>query len=199
MSCLTRGCCDCGTLLHPNNSTAFLSCFLITQLVLFGRYFEFFVSFGVVAGRTSVYPLIFHSTTAKNANEYFHLFIYSLFCYFVYANVVVPPLRFPPSDLAPRGRKMPVSMNHSCLPNVSLDWLVLFLLRWRDYWARFEKFIRDLLKVNEAVFVVTGPLWLPHKAKGGWVMAHPMIGGSQTYIVVIVIIISVTACNCIDN
>ena len=37
--------------------------------------------------------------------------------------------------------------------------------------------MRDLVHANEAVFIITGPLWLPHKEKGGqWVMTHPMIG-----------------------
>ena len=47
----------------------------------------------------------------------------------------------------------------------------------RDYWARFEKFVRDLAKVSAAVFVTTGPLWLPErKAEGKYMMKYPMIG-----------------------
>ena len=47
----------------------------------------------------------------------------------------------------------------------------------RDYWARFEKFVRDLVKVSAAVFVTTGPLWLPErKAEGKYVMKYPLIG-----------------------
>jgi DNA/RNA endonuclease G (NUC1) len=36
----------------------------------------------------------------------------------------------------------------------------------RDYWARLEKFIRDLTKRYDEVFVVTGPLFLPRPAPG---------------------------------
>jgi hypothetical protein len=33
----------------------------------------------------------------------------------------------------------------------------------RDYWARFEKFVRDLTRIGTAVYVVTGPLFLPRR------------------------------------
>lgn len=33
----------------------------------------------------------------------------------------------------------------------------------RDYWARFEKFVRDLTRVGVAVYIVTGPLYLPRR------------------------------------
>eukprot|EP00210_Caulerpa_lentillifera_P008231 g7858.t2 len=47
----------------------------------------------------------------------------------------------------------------------------------QDYWARFEKFTRDLVKLSSAVFIVTGPLWMPTKQKSGqYVMNYPMIG-----------------------
>lgn len=47
----------------------------------------------------------------------------------------------------------------------------------RDYWARFEKFARDLIKKHKAVYIVTGPLWLPEKNnRGQYIMSHPMIG-----------------------
>jgi DNA/RNA endonuclease G (NUC1) len=47
----------------------------------------------------------------------------------------------------------------------------------RDYWARFEKFVRDLSWSCEDVWVITGPLYLPQRSgAGGWAMSHPMIG-----------------------
>lgn len=49
----------------------------------------------------------------------------------------------------------------------------------RDYWARFEKFVKDTVKISDGVFIVTGPLWLPQpdgRGTGKWEMRHPMIG-----------------------
>eukprot|EP00775_Hariotina_reticulata_P011483 gene11483-11627_t len=47
----------------------------------------------------------------------------------------------------------------------------------RDYWARFEKFVKDVAKVSDGVFIVTGPLWLPQPdGRGKWEMRHPVIG-----------------------
>ncbi|KAI3428702.1 hypothetical protein D9Q98_007526 [Chlorella vulgaris] len=50
----------------------------------------------------------------------------------------------------------------------------------RDYWARFERFVQDLSRRCDDVWVVTGPLYLPQPAPGGapgtYVMNHPMIG-----------------------
>ncbi|GMH42333.1 hypothetical protein BSKO_10252 [Bryopsis sp. KO-2023] len=48
----------------------------------------------------------------------------------------------------------------------------------RDYWARFEKFVKDLMKFSTAVYVVTGPLWLPKMDKKSkkWTMQYPLIG-----------------------
>jgi hypothetical protein len=47
----------------------------------------------------------------------------------------------------------------------------------RDYWARFEKFVKDLIKVADEVLVATGPLYLPAKgANGGWQAQHQLIG-----------------------
>ncbi|KAI9209331.1 uncharacterized protein BJ171DRAFT_115704 [Polychytrium aggregatum] len=37
----------------------------------------------------------------------------------------------------------------------------------RGYWAYFEKFVRDLTKTFDDVYVVTGPLYLPHKGSDG--------------------------------
>ncbi|KAL4428150.1 hypothetical protein ABPG75_002239 [Micractinium tetrahymenae] len=53
----------------------------------------------------------------------------------------------------------------------------------RDYWARFERFVQDLCKRCDDVYIITGPLFLPQRsgatqANGapGFVMQHPMIG-----------------------
>lgn len=47
----------------------------------------------------------------------------------------------------------------------------------RDYWARFEKFVKDLNKKADEVFVVTGPLFLPKKDEGGkYHMDYQMLG-----------------------
>ena len=49
----------------------------------------------------------------------------------------------------------------------------------RDYWERFERFVRDCAKRADSVVVVTGPLWIPRPdGDGKWVMQHPCIGGS---------------------
>mmetsp|Transcript_1435 Transcript_1435/g.4274 ORF Transcript_1435/g.4274 Transcript_1435/m.4274 type:complete len:410 (-) Transcript_1435:16-1245(-) len=46
----------------------------------------------------------------------------------------------------------------------------------RDYWARFEHFVKGLTNTCEEVFVVTGPLFLPKLTSRGYTMAYPMIG-----------------------
>ncbi|KAI8471792.1 MAG: DNA/RNA non-specific endonuclease [Monoraphidium minutum] len=52
----------------------------------------------------------------------------------------------------------------------------------RDYWARFEKFVKDVVRRSDGVYVVTGPLYLPGPdadaaaGKPGWRMSYPMIG-----------------------
>ena len=41
----------------------------------------------------------------------------------------------------------------------------------RDYWNRLEMFVRRLSKTHDDVFVVTGPLFLPHQSpneRGKW-------------------------------
>jgi len=49
----------------------------------------------------------------------------------------------------------------------------------RDYWARVEKYVRDLVKSNDVVTVVTGPLWVPVRDEdGAWRVTHGMIGDS---------------------
>lgn len=35
----------------------------------------------------------------------------------------------------------------------------------RDYWARFEKFVRDLSKTCKMVYIVSGPLYLPRRRR----------------------------------
>lgn len=49
----------------------------------------------------------------------------------------------------------------------------------RDYWARFEKFVQDLVNSHNAVWVVTGPLFLPTPTapdKSRWSMIYPVLG-----------------------
>ncbi|GIL80059.1 hypothetical protein Vretimale_12871 [Volvox reticuliferus] len=58
----------------------------------------------------------------------------------------------------------------------------------RDYWARFERFVKDLTYASADVYIITGPLWLPTQAqsqeavdkggsKGGkWTLVHDWIG-----------------------
>jgi DNA/RNA endonuclease G (NUC1) len=43
----------------------------------------------------------------------------------------------------------------------------------RSYWARFEKFVRDLGAEWDDVWVVTGPLFLPTRNRLGCVSAPP--------------------------
>ena len=51
----------------------------------------------------------------------------------------------------------------------------------RDYWERFERFVRDLTKKgSDDVYVVTGPLWMPRPdGDGKWIMQHPCIGEGE--------------------
>ena len=47
----------------------------------------------------------------------------------------------------------------------------------RDYWSRFEQFVRGLTKRCKECRVITGPLWMPSLgADGKWYMRHAMIG-----------------------
>ncbi|KAK9821107.1 hypothetical protein WJX81_006169 [Elliptochloris bilobata] len=46
----------------------------------------------------------------------------------------------------------------------------------RDYWARFERFIKQLTHTCDDVYVLTGPLYLPQRTPQGYMMQHPMIG-----------------------
>lgn len=47
----------------------------------------------------------------------------------------------------------------------------------RDYWARFERFVKQLAWTSDDVYIVTGPLYVPQRTPQGYVMHHPMIGG----------------------
>lgn len=61
----------------------------------------------------------------------------------------------------------------------------------RDYWARFEKFTRDLTRPCESVYIVSGPLFLPRRKEGSrnpkaaWAMGYDMIGESPTGLVAV--------------
>eukprot|EP00884_Botryococcus_braunii_P007375 jgi/Botrbrau1/16639/Bobra.0068s0058.3 len=46
----------------------------------------------------------------------------------------------------------------------------------RDYWARFERFVKTLMDTCEDVYIVTGPLYLPTKTNTGFQLQHPMLG-----------------------
>eukprot|EP01023_Acetabularia_acetabulum_P004165 TRINITY_DN11741_c1_g1_i1.p1 TRINITY_DN11741_c1_g1~~TRINITY_DN11741_c1_g1_i1.p1 ORF type:complete len:283 (+),score=36.64 TRINITY_DN11741_c1_g1_i1:63-851(+) len=46
----------------------------------------------------------------------------------------------------------------------------------RHYWARLEKFVKEVSKSAKEVYVLTGPLWLPTNESGKLVMKHDMIG-----------------------
>lgn len=46
----------------------------------------------------------------------------------------------------------------------------------RDYWARFERFVKEVAYRAKEVFVITGPLFLPRRTPTGFEMCHPMIG-----------------------
>ena len=53
----------------------------------------------------------------------------------------------------------------------------------RDYWERFERFVRDCAKKADDVIVVTGPLWMPRPdSDGKWVMQHSCIGEDSSII-----------------
>lgn len=49
----------------------------------------------------------------------------------------------------------------------------------RDYWNRFEAFVRNLTQQNDEVYVATGPLFLPQQQSsnyGGWNVSYDVIG-----------------------
>jgi DNA/RNA endonuclease G (NUC1) len=55
----------------------------------------------------------------------------------------------------------------------------------RDYWARFEKFVKDVVRQSDGVYIVTGPLYLPTpeadpaSGRTGWRMQYPLIGAAR--------------------
>ncbi len=55
-------------------------------------------------------------------------------------------------------------------------------LQHRDYWARFERFVKTLAWSSDDVYIVTGPLYVPQRTPQGYVMHHPMIGLSHSHI-----------------
>ena len=62
----------------------------------------------------------------------------------------------------------------------------------RDYWARFEHFVKGLARGSAGVFVVTGPLFVPHLEKGplagaggtGWRANHALLGAPPELVAV---------------
>jgi endonuclease G len=46
----------------------------------------------------------------------------------------------------------------------------------RGYWAAFEKFVRSLRHSFDEVFVVTGPLYLPHLEENKFFVKYQVIG-----------------------
>jgi DNA/RNA endonuclease G (NUC1) len=58
----------------------------------------------------------------------------------------------------------------------------------RDYWSRFENFVRSLTSHPQCqdVFVVTGPLFLPRLKAGGqsWEMQHQLLGSAPELVAV---------------
>jgi hypothetical protein len=58
----------------------------------------------------------------------------------------------------------------------------------RHYWARLEKWAKDLTARHNAVYVVTGPLWLPTPATDGsgdvWSMRHGYLGTAPRLVAV---------------
>jgi DNA/RNA endonuclease G (NUC1) len=50
----------------------------------------------------------------------------------------------------------------------------------RDYWARFEKFVKDCVKHSNDVYVVTGPVFAPVASPQGLRSMHGYIGACAT-------------------
>ena len=46
----------------------------------------------------------------------------------------------------------------------------------RDYWARFEKFTKDVVKKSDDVYIVTGPVFAPALTASGLRSVHGFIG-----------------------
>lgn len=73
-------------------------------------------------------------------------------------------------SLVPRGRRLGIidSGIHSLQVGKGFN---------QDYWARFEKFVKDLSKHADDVYVVTGPLYTPVPSpSGGLQMDYKVIG-----------------------
>ena len=51
-------------------------------------------------------------------------------------------------------------------------------LQGRDYWGRFERFMKTLAWSHDDVYIITGPLYVPQRTPQGYVMHHPMIGAA---------------------
>ncbi len=69
---------------------------------------------------------------------------------------------------------MPTSALYFCSDAVCV-------LQGRDYWARFERFVKTLAWSSDDVYIVTGPLYVPQRTPQGYVMHHPMIGMSHSH------------------
>ena len=69
---------------------------------------------------------------------------------------------------------MPTSALHFCSDAVCA-------LQGRDYWARFERFVKTLAWSSDDVYIVTGPLYVPQRTVQGYVMHYPMIGLSHSH------------------
>lgn len=49
----------------------------------------------------------------------------------------------------------------------------------QDYWARFEKFVKNVHKRSEAVYIATGPIFAPMLTQDGLRSNHGFIGAAQ--------------------
>ncbi|KAK9802849.1 hypothetical protein WJX73_007898 [Symbiochloris irregularis] len=55
----------------------------------------------------------------------------------------------------------------------------------RDYWARFERFVKLLSRSCDRVYIATGPLYLPKASgQGGFEMQYPLIGNAPRLVAV---------------
>ena len=69
-----------------------------------------------------------------------------------------------------------ISLSLSLSQYLSLSLFLLSFLRI-DYWARFEKFVKDLTKTYDHVYVATGPLILPTRTPQGTLQfQYPALG-----------------------
>jgi endonuclease G len=49
----------------------------------------------------------------------------------------------------------------------------------RGYWAKLEKHVRDLTKTYQNVYVITGPLYIPHDESDGRYVKYKVIGSND--------------------